>query len=197
MIYIIIRKNPVRGDGLIKQKVLSVRDICFIGLFAALIAVLAQISIPMPYGVPMTLQTFAVPLAGLVLGARKGALAATVYVLLGAMGVPVFAGFTGGLGRVLGTTGGFILSFPAMAYAVGIGVEKGKSTALAFWLTVGFALNHLCGLLMFRFVMSADFYTAFTACVLPFLPTTFIKMILLGTLGVRLKKATARARVAL
>ena len=71
------------------RSTLYVQDICHIALFTALIAVLAQISIPLPGGVPLTLQTFAVPLAGLVLGCRRGTLATAVYVLLGAVGVPV------------------------------------------------------------------------------------------------------------
>ncbi len=77
-----------------------IRDICYIALFTALIAVLAQISIPLPGGVPLTLQTFAVPLAGLVLGSKRGTIATAVYVLLGAVGVPVFAGFSVGRGSL-------------------------------------------------------------------------------------------------
>ena len=94
---------------------------CHISIFAAIIAVCAQVSLPMPYGVPLTLQTFAIQLAGVVLGPKKGALAALVYITLGAVGVPVFAGFTGGMGIVLGVTGGFILSFPLLALLAGIG----------------------------------------------------------------------------
>ena len=80
----------------------KVRDLVYIAVFTAIIAVLAQISIPMPGGVPMTLQTFAVPLAGLVLGTKRGTLSALLYVLLGTLGVPVFAGLSGGPGIVLG-----------------------------------------------------------------------------------------------
>ena len=67
----------------------SVRDICYAGLFAAVIAVMAQISIPMPLGVPMTMQTFAITLAAVVLGSRLSAIASLVYLALGAVGVPV------------------------------------------------------------------------------------------------------------
>ena len=78
-----------------KSKI-SIQDICSIAIMTALIAVMAQISIPMPLGVPMTMQTFAITLAGIVLGSKRGALSAIVYLLLGAVGVPVFAGFSGG-----------------------------------------------------------------------------------------------------
>ena len=75
----------------------SVRDICYAGLFAAVIAVMAQISIPMPLGVPMTMQTFAITLAAVVLGSKLSAIATLVYLLLGAVGVPVLANFSGGI----------------------------------------------------------------------------------------------------
>lgn len=169
-----------------KQKI-STRDLCYIGIFTAIIVGLAQISIPMPYGVPMTMQTFAIPLAGIVLGAKRGTLVAVVYVLLGAMSVPVFAGFSGGLGIVLGPTGGFILSFPIMAFTAGIGAEKGSRIWLAFWLVAGAVINYLCGMIMFSVVMASDMKTAFIACVLPFIPTAIIKIVLSGVLGVKLK----------
>ena len=66
----------------------SVRDICYAGLFAAVITVMAQISIPMPLGVPMTMQTFAITLAAVVLGSKLSAIASLVYLALGAVGVP-------------------------------------------------------------------------------------------------------------
>lgn len=102
---------------------IKIQDLCYIALFAAMIAVLAQISIPLPAGVPLTLQTLAVPLAGLVLGRKRGTLATLVYLLLGAAGVPVFAGMKGGIHILFGMTGGFLVSFPLMAYAAGLGIE--------------------------------------------------------------------------
>ena len=87
----------------------SVRDICYAGLFAAVIAVMAQISIPMPLGVPMTMQTFAITLAAVVLGSKLSAIATLVYLLLGAVGVPVLANFSGGIDKFVGPTGGFLI----------------------------------------------------------------------------------------
>ena len=77
---------------------LSIQQLCYVGLFTAVIVIMAQISIPMPLGVPMTMQTFAITLAAVVLGAKLSTISCTVYLLLGAIGVPVLAGFTGGLG---------------------------------------------------------------------------------------------------
>lgn len=185
----------ITGDVKMSTKKLSARDLCFIGIFTAIIAVLAQISIPMPYGVPMTLQTFAIPLAGIVLGTRKGTLSTLAYVLLGAFGVPVFAGFRGGLGIVFGPTGGFILSFPLMALAAGIGAERNNKSMLACGLISGTVLNYICGMLMFSLVTSRSLSTAFVACVLPFIPTSIIKMILVGILGVKFKRILEKERI--
>ena len=106
----------------------TVKETCYAGLFAAVIAIMAQISIPMPGGVPMTMQTFAVTLAAIVLGAKLSTVSTVIYLILGAAGVPVLAGFTGGLAKFVGPTGGFLISFPLMAFVIGWGVEHRKGT---------------------------------------------------------------------
>lgn len=169
-----------------KSQALNIREMCQVGIFAAIIAVCAQLSIPMPVGVPMTLQTIAVSLAGVVLGPKKGAVAALVYLLLGAVGMPVFAGFQGGIGIVFGRTGGFILSFPLMALTAGIGAVKGKGW-LAFWLVIGAAVNFACGMLMFGFVTGTPLAPAFFLVVAPFLPISAVEIIVLTMFGHRLR----------
>jgi len=176
-------------------KNLSVRDICHMGVFTAIITVCAQLSIPMPYGVPMSLQTFAIPLAGVVLGAKKGILSTLIYVLLGAIGIPVFAGFTGGLGIVIGPTGGFILSFPIMALTAGIGEAKSGKIWLLFWLTLGAVINYLCGMLIFSLVMSSGLKTAFAVCVLPFFPMDIVKIVLVVVWGRMIKQMLVKSKV--
>ncbi|MDO4285646.1 MAG: biotin transporter BioY [Eubacteriales bacterium] len=173
----------------------KIRNICYIGLFVAVIAVLAQISIPMPGGVPMTLQTFAIPLAGMVLGARRGAVASIVYLIVGAVGVPVFAGFSGGFANVIGPTGGFLISFPLMALCAGLGMKKGGQPAILGGLFLGALLNYVCGTLWFMAVMGSSLAAALTACVIPFLPTAVLKIILVDLVGVRCKRLLVRAGV--
>ena len=180
--------------GLCEIKILTIRDTCHIGIFAAIIAVCAQISIPMPALVPMTLQTFAVPLAGVVLGIKKGMLAVLAYILLGAVGVPVFANFTGGPGVIFGRTGGFILSFPLMALAAGIGARKGRVWQAA-WLVVGTAVNYLCGVLMFSFITSTGVVAALPLVVVPFLPGDVVKIVMVLVLGGVIREALVRNRV--
>ena len=183
-----------------KQK--TTRDLCYIAVFTALICVLAQISIPMPAGVPMTLQTFAVPLAGVVLGSRKGTWSTLLYLLLAAAGAPVLAGLRGGIGMVFGVTGGFLLSFPIMAYLAGLGEEIHDNRSLgialrvtARWsgLILGAVINYAIGTLWYMFAAQAPLSAALAGCVLPFLPTAAAKIILVALLGPVLKNALLRA----
>ena len=87
----------------------KISDLVYTAVGIALICVCSWISIPMP--VPFTLQTFAVPVVLLLLGGKRGTLATVIYVIMGAIGIPVFAGFTGGPGILFGSTGGYIIGF--------------------------------------------------------------------------------------
>lgn len=80
----------------------KITNIVMVGVFAAVLAVLSQISFPLPSGIPVTLQTFAVALCGYALGCKRGTLAVLVYIVLGAVGLPVFANFSGGFGSLVG-----------------------------------------------------------------------------------------------
>ena len=168
----------------------SVRDICYAGLFAAVIAVMAQISIPMPLGVPMTMQTFAITLAAVVLGSKLSAIATLVYLLLGAVGVPVLANFSGGIDKFVGPTGGFLISFPIMAYIIGLGVEHKDAFKGAFpvAVVVGTVVNYIVGVILFVIVAHSTVSVAVSACVLPFIPTAIIKAVLACVLGLNIRK---------
>ena len=168
---------------------LSVQDICSIALCTAVITVMAQLSIPMPLGVPMTMQTFAITLTAIVLGSKKGSIAALVYILLGAVGLPVLAGFTGGIQYFAGPTGGFLISFPLMAYIIGLGVERFKNVRGGFILCIvaGTFINYVIGVLLFCLIMDSTVTAAITACVLPFIPTAVLKAILASVIGLKIR----------
>ncbi len=170
------------------KQTLSVGDLCTISIFTALIAILAQIRIPMPMGVPLTMQTFAISLAGLLLGCKKAGWATLLYILLGAFGLPVFAGFTGGFGIVVGPTGGFILSFPIMALLIGWGGDKGTRFWVTFGLVSGTLVNFLCGMLYYSVSTGSPLSRAFIDCVLVFLPTAVIKAVAAAMLSTQIKK---------
>lgn len=128
-------------------------DLTFIGMFAALMAIGANITSWVPFlvigGVPITLQTFFCVLAGALLGRRIGALAMTVYMLIGLFGAPVFARLDGGFSSVMMPTFGFILSFIIAAYVTGFIIEKSNDTpSVARFIVatlVGMAINYVIG----------------------------------------------------
>ncbi|RFB15110.1 biotin transporter BioY [Bacillus sp. HNG] len=107
-------------------------EITYVGMFAALMAIGANITSMVPFlqvaGVPLTMQTFFAVLAGLLLGSRLGAISMIVYMLIGMAGAPVFSGFEAGIAPIIGSTGGFILSFIPTAYFAGKVVEHSKAT---------------------------------------------------------------------
>lgn len=164
---------------------------------AAATAIMAQMAIPMPAGVPMTLQTLAVIMAGVILGPKLGSISMLLYILLGAVGLPVFSGLKGGLAAIVGPTGGFLISFPIMALIIGIGVKENTSSErkkygdMRFWvmLILGTIVNFLIGTIMFSLSTGSGFMASLTACVLPFIPVTIIKTILGGILGLRIRNA--------
>lgn len=155
---------------------LNVQTMTAIGMFAALIAVLSQLAIPMPSGVPVTLQTFAIALCGFFLGWRAGLASVTIYILIGAVGVPVFANFTGGLAKLSGLTGGFIWGFLPMVVLCGLfasGKTKKIFTARRFLSILtgiaGLALCHVAGVFQFAYLSSSTFAEAALLVSVPYL----------------------------
>ena len=166
------------AEGIRKMKNSSIRttkNIIFIGLFAAITAVLSQIAIPLPTNVPLTLQTFAVALAGYFLGAVKGTVAMMVYVMLGAVGVPVFANWKGGFSVITGATGGFIVGFIFMALLCGVGSsvfssKKLSGKVLAVLLGIaGLAVCHLLGFGWYAIFAKVSLGKSFMVVSLPYL----------------------------
>ncbi|MGG3998946.1 biotin transporter BioY [Anoxybacillus kestanbolensis] len=128
------------------------KDLTFIAMFAALMAIGANITSWAPFlvigGVPITLQTFFCVLAGAILGAKRGAMAMTVYMLIGLFGAPVFARFSGGFSTVIAPTFGFILSFILAAYVTGLLIEKSTNRSIARFITatiIGMVINYVVG----------------------------------------------------
>ncbi|MGO2082584.1 biotin transporter BioY [Vagococcus sp.] len=166
---------------------MSTKKLVHVSLMTAIIIVLSQVSLPLTV-VPVTLQTFAIPLAGLLLGKRLGSIAALLYLLLGLMGLPVFANFSGGVAVFFGPTGGFLLSFPIMAYLAGWGAEKFKKSYLIFGLMSGLFFNYFVGTLYFIWLTSLPLKVVFATCVLPFLFFDFFKIGILLIITKRVQK---------
>lgn len=161
----------------------KVRDMVYIAVFAVLIAVCSWISIPT--AIPFTLQTFAVTLTVGMLGGRRGTLAVVVYLLLGAVGVPVLANFTGGLGIMLGTTGGYLVGFVFTALVMwGMEALLGKKLwVLIVSMVLGLAGMYAFGTAWFMVVYArttgpVGLGTALLWCVTPYLIPEVIKIAL-------------------
>nr|WP_317332976.1 biotin transporter BioY [uncultured Romboutsia sp.] len=167
---------------------LKTNELVICALFASLTAILTQISIPLPV-VPLTMQIFAVALCGLVLGKRLGFISQIIYVLLGAIGLPVFAQFRGGLGIILGPTGGFILSFPIIAFVVGYFSEKFKSiVGIMFGMICSLLISYIIGTLQFCLVTNSDFIKGLTICVVPFIIVDITKLSFATVVGKHILK---------
>ena len=168
---------------------LNTKDIVYIGFFAALIAICSWISVPMT--VPFTLQTFAVFLSVILLGGKRGTLSVIVYILLGAVGLPVFSGFKGGLGVLLGSTGGYIIGFIASAlimWAFEAFIGK-KLWTYIISMILGLLACYAFGTLWFMFVYNngndspASFAMILGWCVIPFIIPDIVKIVLALLIG--------------
>lgn len=173
----------------------SARDLAQIAVFAALIAALTLPgAIPIGIGVPITLQTLGVMLAGAILGARKGALAVTVYVALGLAGLPILAGGTGGLGVLVGPTGGYLLGFILGAFVIGWLAER-LTPRLKFWTLLvatvagGVVAVYLVGIPWLAAVTGLPIGAAIAAGSLPFLIGDAIKAVIAALVAAGVHRA--------
>jgi biotin transport system substrate-specific component len=153
------------------------------GCCAALIAVCAWLSVPVGQ-IAVTMQTFGVFLTLLLMGGKKGTLACGVYLLLGAVGLPVFSGFQGGPGVLLGPTGGYLLGFLLLALCYWLLQKKlGQLPALL----LGLLLCYGCGTVWFYWMYGGSLWAVLMNCVIPYLIPDGIKLLLAVTVRKRLR----------
>ncbi|MCL2619755.1 MAG: biotin transporter BioY [Defluviitaleaceae bacterium] len=174
-----------------------VRDMVQVGLFVAVIAVCAQISVPLAGGVPFTLQTFAIALTGLILGWKKGLVTVLIYILVGAVGVPVFAQFMGGLGVLFGPTGGFILAFPLLSLAAGLAGRKNNPLVWAVVITVATGFMLFIGGVFFAIYQNTTLAHALTVTVSPFIISSIIQIGLVVAAGKVLRHAIVKSGISI
>ena len=170
----------------------KVLDLVYISIGAALIAICSWISIPT--AVPFTLQTFAVFFVLLSLGGERGTLATLVYVLLGAVGVPVFAGFSGGIGVLLGSTGGYIIGFlfTGIIYIIFTKFVSKKIVVKIIALVLGLAVCYAFGTAWFMNVYiktsgEVGLLTVLGWCVFPFIIPDLLKLTLAVVIAKRIE----------
>ena len=181
----------------------TLTETALIALFTAIIAVCAWVQIPFLSAVPFTMQTFGIFAALLFLGGKNGTFSVGLYLLLGAVGAPVFSGFRGGIGALAGVTGGYLTGF-LLGALVFWGIEAaaakrnlvGKAVRIA-GLAACLAVCYFFGTCWFSIVHegalnAANLAAAFTACVVPFIVPDIIKLFLSAILYDRLSKVLSR-----
>ena len=167
-----------------KKSKLTTKQIVLTGMMTAVLAVLSIVTIPLPTGVPVTLQTFAMAFCGYVLGWKLGGASSALYLILGAIGVPVYAGMSGGFGALLGPAGGFIFGikkgFPGKPFVLGI---------------AGLAVCHAFGVVQFSIVTGNTIPASFLAVSVPYIVKDVISVVVAEILGVAVRKALSAAHV--
>ena len=181
-----------------KGRRLTTKEIVLTGMSAAVMAVISQISIPMPTGMPITIQVFGITLIGAILGWKLGFFAILSYILLGAAGLPIFAGFQGGPGVLLNITGGYIWSWPIMVLLCGVRPKSASrvtnSIIMIACAILGLAINETAGGLQWvalagNMSVKAVFLYSMTA----FIPKDTILTVLAVLIGGRIRKTLMRA----
>lgn len=193
-----------KTDNAGKSKLLNIRSMAFIAVMAALICVAAPFSVPLPGLIPISLATFAVYLAGGILGWKKGTAAVLVYILLGAVGLPVFSGGAGSFAKLFGVTGGYIFGYIPCALLTGLFVDLfcrkksgGASRRLAgAWsvpagMILGTAACYALGTVWYILTTGTEPAAAVLSCVVPFLTGDIIKIVCACVLVIMLRDRLA------
>lgn len=171
---------------------LKINGITRSALFAAMLCMLCPLAVPVG-PVPVTMGTFVVFLAGIVLEWKQAAAAVLVYLLAGLIGLPVFSGGRGGFGVFAGPTGGYLWSYLLMAILVSRMSKRGGWARAALANTFAALLCYLVGTIQFMAVADANLRVALALCVWPFMPFDVIKIIAAAVMGVRIRRRLHQA----
>ncbi len=174
----------------------TVKQLALIGLMTAVICVLGPLALNIPVSpVPISLGTLAIYFVVSVLGMKLGTISVLIYILLGLVGVPVFAGFTSGPGKLFGPTGGYIIGYIFMALICGFFVDKfGRKLPIYFLgMLLGTAVCYLLGTLWLGFQMDMSFPKALMAGVIPYIPGDLVKLIIAMIIGFQVRKRLLKA----
>lgn len=163
---------------------------------AAIIAVLAQITIPLPL-IPITGQTLAVGLVVTILGTRLGTLSVLLYILLGAASIPVFSGMSGGIAILIGPTGGYIIGFLAAAIFIGLYLDKFGMTIFQAIIAnvIGMVVTLAFGTTWLKIVGDLTWTVAFMGGAAPFIVVGIVKAVLAAWFGVIVRRRLERAHL--
>ncbi len=189
----------------IKKSGMATKTLAMIALMTAVTCVLAPLSVPIGV-VPISLTNFAIYLSVYLLGWKKGTVSYLIYLLIGIVGLPVFSGFSGGLGKLVGPTGGYLIGFILIAVIAGMFIEKFPKqkpvqiTLCFVGMILGTAVCYLFGTVWFVQIYAGTetpytYSAALSACVFPFIPGDLAKMVIAAILGPQLRKALHSAGI--
>lgn len=187
-----------KGEKRMTNEQRRLRMMIITALFAAIIGVMAQITIPLPL-VPITGQTLAIGLAATILGARYGTLSVILYVIIGAAGIPVFAEMKAGVSVLVGPTGGYLFSFIPTAFFIGWFLEKTSFTIKNALIAniIGMLITLTLGTVWLKVAASLSWTEAFAGGFTPFIIVGIIKAILASWIGILVRNRLISANLLL
>ncbi len=176
----------------------KVKQLAVIGLMSAILCIVGPLTLVLPFSpIPLSLCTLAIYFIVYTFGMRIGLISTTIYILIGCVGLPVFSGFMGGVGRILGPTGGYLLGYLLLALIFGLFADKWSTNK---WMCLcGMVLGTLAcyfvGTLWLSFQTSVSFLTAFATGVLPFIPFDCVKMVFALFASIHIRKRLQKANL--
>lgn len=175
---------------------IRLRSMITTALFAAIIGVMAQITIPLPL-VPITGQTLAIGLTATILGSRYGSVSVILYLIIGSTGVPIFAEFSGGISKLIGPTGGFLVGFIPATFVMGYFMEKLGFTYRNAIIAnlIGMFITLAFGTFWLKISAELSWTAALASGFTPFIIVGVIKAILASWIGIILRKRLLSANL--
>lgn len=169
------------------------QKIAIIGILAAILCVLSPLSLPAG-AIPISLATFAIYIVACTVDFKISLSSVTIYILLGAVGLPVFSFFNGGFQAVAGITGGYIIGYIPCTLIIGLLINKFENKKIIYPLSMilGTVFCYLTGTIWYVIQTKTDFITALSVCVLPFLIGDAIKISAASVIGITLRKRLSR-----
>ena len=179
-----------------KEKKLTIYNFAFMGLMAAVMCILGPLSLPIG-PVPVSLTNLVIYFTVFVIGAKAGLGSCCLYLLLGAVGLPVFSGYAGGLGKLAGPTGGYLIGFIPMIIIGGLLMEKSNRNLIVTsigWV-FGTAVAYFLGTIWFVHITHSTVMYALTVCVFPFIIADIAKIVIGTILGREVRKGLIKAGI--
>ena len=190
-------QNETSGTVAVDNQKIKTKQMVLIALMTAVTCVLGPLSIPLPFSpVPISLTNFAIFLAIFVLGMKNGTISFIIYLLLGAVGVPVFSSFRGGLQVLAGPTGGYQIGFIFLALIMGFALDHfdRKLLPTIIGMIIGMVVCYAFGTVWLAKLLSLSFKEGLMMGVIPYLPGDAAKIIIAAIVGPKLYGATQKIR---